>query len=98
MLKPMLVCGLLAAGLAGAAPAFAWQNSGSYTGPNGGQANWTYGCGPYGRACGRTWSATTPGGQTYTGGATARRTWYGGAVVNRWARGPNGAWYGRRRW
>lgn len=98
MLRPMLVTALLAAGLAGAGPAFAWQNNGSTTGPKGGTASWTYGCGPHGHACGRTWSATTPGGQTYTGGATVRRTWYGGAVANRWAQGPHGAWYGRRRW
>lgn len=98
MLKPTLATALLAAGLAAASPAFAWQNSGSYIGPNGGTANWTYGCGPYGHACGRTWSATTPGGETYNGGATVRRTWYGGAVTNRWAQGPDGAWYGRRRW
>jgi hypothetical protein len=98
MLKPMLVTALLAAGLAAAGPALAWQNNGSRTGPNGGTVNWAHGCGPHGHACGRTWSAATPGGRTYNGGATARRTWYGGAVTNRWARGPNGAWYGRRSW
>ncbi|MCW5771600.1 MAG: hypothetical protein KIT16_08200 [Rhodospirillaceae bacterium] len=86
----------LAAGLA-AAPAFA--QSGTYTGPNGGTATWSHGCGPYGRACARTWTATGPNGQTYNGGATWRRTPYGGAVTNRYVQGPNGnVFYGRRRW
>ena len=100
MMRPLLRAAILAiaAGAAGASPTFAWQKSGIYAGPKGGMASWTYGCGPYGNACGRTWSATTPGGQTYNGGATVRRTWYGGAVANRWAQGPDGAWYGRRRW
>ena len=98
MPKSMLVAAVLAFGLAGAAPALAWQNNGSYTGPNGGTVNWNQGCGPYGHACGRTWSATTPGGQTYNGGATHRHTWYGGHVTNRWGQGPNGSFYSRRRW
>lgn len=100
MLRPLLRAAILAfsAGAAGASPAFAWQNSGRYAGPNGAMASWTYGCGLYGNACARTWSATTPGGQTYNGGATVRRTWYGGTVANRWVQGPDGAWQGRRRW
>jgi len=98
MMKSIFVSALLAAGLAGASPVLAWQNNGSYTGPNGGSLNWKYGREPHGHACGRAWSATTPGGQTYNGGATIRQTWYGGAVANRWAQGPNGSVYSRRRW
>jgi len=96
MIKPIL-CGALFT-LAAASPALAWQNSGSYTGPNGKTVNWTQGCGSYGHACGRSWSATAPGGQTYNGGATVRHTWYGGHVVNRWASGPSGSYFARRRW
>lgn len=96
MIKPILYSAFLA--LAAASPALAWQNNGSYTGPNGGTASWKYGCGPYGHACGRAWSATTPGGQTYNGGAAIRNTWYGGHVTNRWAQGPNGSVFRRRRW
>ena len=99
MTKAFACIAALAGGLslAAASPALAWQNNGSYTGPTGGTVDWNQGYRAYGRACARSWSATTPGGQTYKGGATFRRTWYGGHVTNRWAHGPNGAYYGRRR-
>jgi hypothetical protein len=88
-----------ALGLSLALAGSALAESGSYTGPRGGTASWTQGCGPYGHACARSWTATTPGGQTYNGGGTIRETPYGGYVTNRYVEGPNGnVFYGRRRW
>ena len=87
----------LAAATATVVPALA--ESGSYTGPRGGTASWNQGCGPNGHACARSWTATTPAGQTYNGAGTIRQTPYGGYVANRYVQGPNGnVFYGRRRW
>jgi hypothetical protein len=91
----------LAAGLAVTMVGAAFAD-GSYVGPNGGTAEWQGDCynGAYRTACHRSWTATGPQGNTYTGGGTV---WSGpwGAGASRHVVGPNGnVAYGRvwRRW
>lgn len=76
---------------------------GVYYGPNGGSAQWQGACydGVYRDACHRSWTATGPNGNTYSGGRTV---WRGPWSVGRTGHvaGPGGAaaygttWH--RRW
>ncbi len=91
----------LAAGLATAAmvaPAFA---DGTYAGPNGGTASWQGDCtgNAYRHGCHRSWTATGPEGNSYSGGSTVYRgPWYAGRSGH--VAGPDAAAYRRawRRW
>jgi hypothetical protein len=65
------------------------QRRQSWTGPNGGTAESTAACGPFGRRCGRRWTATGPEGRTASGGAW-RRPGVGGPVRGRALTGPGG--------
>lgn len=92
MKKGLIIVAVAAASVLAASEANAWERSGSFTGPNGGTANWNATGSCSNGSCSSHRAATGPNGGTWTRDTTVTRTdngWNSSTTVT----GPRGGTY-----